>query len=78
MKVLLFAGIAEAIGQHSLTIPLKKASVKELKNYLIEKYPQVESSVERAMVAVNQEFAEEETIVTETDEVALIPPVSGG
>jgi len=30
------------------------------------------------MIAVNDEYAEDSWILKETDEVAIIPPVSGG
>lgn len=78
MKILLFAGIAEALDRQELMLPQQSMTVAELKAYLAQVYPQIKDAVERAMIAVNQEFAEDQTIITENDEVAIIPPVSGG
>jgi molybdopterin converting factor small subunit len=32
----------------------------------------------RVMIAVNESFAQDETVIDQNDRVALIPPVSGG
>ena len=30
------------------------------------------------MIAVNEEYGDDETVINEGDDIALIPPVSGG
>lgn len=35
-------------------------------------------SLDGIMIAVNEEFAKDEKVIGEHDEIALIPPVSGG
>ena len=52
-------------------------SVEMLKNDLQHKFPQL-SRLKSFMVAINDEYAEDEQLISENDEVALIPPVSGG
>ena len=41
-------------------------------------YPALARSVPNLMVAVNSEYAERTAALNDGDEVALIPPVSGG
>ena len=53
------------------------ASAKMLKEQLEEQYPRLKGLSSYA-VAVNDEYAEDNTTIKETDEVAIIPPVSGG
>lgn len=51
--------------------------VAALKLELENKYPQLKE-LASYMVAVNDEYAEDDLIINATDEVAIIPPVSGG
>lgn len=45
---------------------------------VLKRYPRVTSNKFRVVVAVNGEYQEQDHIVNDGDEVALIPPVSGG
>jgi molybdopterin converting factor subunit 1 len=88
IKILFFAGIAEKVGQSEVKVDLSSQvqlnadqdgyTVNKLRHWLITMYPEIEPDLKKAMVAVNEEFAEENTRITETDSVAFIPPVSGG
>ena len=53
------------------------ATVGDLKNFLLKKYPAFES-LSSLLIAVNAEYGSDEHILAEQDEIALIPPVSGG
>jgi len=78
LKVLLFGIAKDIAGQEEiefeLTTPL---TVDQFKQALQKQYPDLESLAHFA-VAVNQEFASENHMIKENDEVALLPPVSGG
>ncbi|MDQ0087093.1 molybdopterin converting factor subunit 1 [Paenibacillus anaericanus] len=78
--IALFAGLADRIGTSRLTFTTTEASVTvdQLKEILTENYPAAASLIAVSFVAVNQEYARGEVLITSTDEVALIPPVSGG
>jgi molybdopterin converting factor subunit 1 len=78
IKVLLFAGIAEKLGQQQIVVEQHDITVQYLREWLTEQYPAIAFDIERAMVAVNEEFAEDQTMLKMDDEVAIIPPVSGG
>lgn len=52
-------------------------NVKALKDILEKDFPQL-VKLKSYFIAVNEEYAEEDQIITDTDEIAVIPPVSGG
>lgn len=54
------------------------ATVAQLRRRLREDVPALASLLDRCVVAVDEEFANEDVVLGETSEVALIPPVSGG
>ncbi len=78
-EILLFGVTREIIGQDILRFEEGQlpGNVGELKRFLVGKYPELKK-IASLKVAVNNEFAEEGTKIGPQDEVALIPPVSGG
>lgn len=81
MKVLLFGITQDIVGAASLSIPVAKssklASVSDLKDFLGISYPELKKLSSLA-VAVNKKYAKDEDSISNFDEIALIPPVSGG
>jgi MoaE-MoaD fusion protein len=78
VNVRLFASIREALGTNSLAVDVPaNASVQSLLDQLKATYPQFATFPE-AMVSVNYEYVSKDHPLRESDEVALIPPVSGG
>ncbi|WP_345950363.1 molybdopterin converting factor subunit 1 [Mucilaginibacter sp. PAMB04274] len=79
MKVLLFGITREITGQSRLTIPADAGigTVKALKNWLAQQYPAMQGLTSLA-VAVDSEYASDEDLINPDQEIALIPPVSGG
>jgi molybdopterin synthase catalytic subunit len=80
ITIRLFAGLAEVIGASSLSfhateIPLTAGQLKEL---LSASYPDAASQIGASLIAIDREYATDDSIITESSEVALIPPVSGG
>ena len=79
VKILLFAALREALGQKELLLELAEGStVEDLLAALSTRHEALEASRGRVLVAVNQSRSFEGTILTDGDEVALLPPVSGG
>lgn len=78
LRILAF-GIAKDIFGGSFTeVQLQDgASTAYLKLALEEQYPRLKELVSYA-VTINDEYAEDSTVIRETDEIAIIPPVSGG
>jgi molybdopterin converting factor subunit 1 len=80
MKVNVLAfGIAKDIfGGSSVDIELpENGTTIKLKQSLEDRYPRLKH-LASYLVAVNNEYAQDEGILTERDEIAIIPPVSGG
>jgi sulfur-carrier protein len=79
ITVKLFAAFQEAIAtsEMQLAIPAN-APVMQVYDRLVSEYPMLEKWRSLTRYAVNLDFVEPDTILQEGDEVALIPPVSGG
>ena len=80
MKITILSfGIAKDItGQRFLDLELPEgASVVELRKSLVKRFPRL-AELASVRLAVNNEYASESWFLGENDEVALIPPVSGG
>lgn len=79
VRVRFFAGQRDLVGQPELAVSLEAdPTVGTLWTHLIARYPRLAAYSGRMLYAVNQEFATLETSLHEGDEVAYIPPVSGG
>lgn len=79
VKVLLFASLKEQVGERSLSFELPNgAMVRDLLHTLTERFPSIAERLNVAQVAVNEEYATSTASLHHGDEVALIPPVSGG
>ena len=68
-----FSGVDEVI----ITPENDAITIKELKLILESRYPQL-TSIKNYFIAVNHEYAEDSVVISESDELAIIPPVSGG
>ncbi|SOD98576.1 MoaD/ThiS family protein [Spirosoma fluviale] len=78
ISVLLFGITRDLTGQSAVSVPLAEgASVGDLLTQIHQKYPAL-AGIRSLLIAVNGEYAESEQVLTRHDEVALIPPVSGG
>lgn len=77
--MLLFAALREAVGQKQLDLELPAdATLAELVTRLEREYAVLARFRGRLLVSLNEERAPFETQLGEGDEVALLPPVSGG
>lgn len=76
VSVLFFAELQEASGKEKVMVKNAGKTVQELKQSIQSDYDL--KGIEQAMIAVNEEYADDETILQEGDVVAFIPPVSGG
>ncbi|MFS4492361.1 MoaD/ThiS family protein [Maribacter sp. 2308TA10-17] len=80
MEVLLFGIARDIVGNSQLEfsetdkIP---TSVSELKQIISETYPEF-SKLSSLAIAVNSEYAADDVSLNRNDEIAIIPPVSGG
>lgn len=78
VRVQLFAAYRDRAGQKELTLELPDgATVREFREVACQRIPGLPDP-DRLVVAVNAEYADPSQPLREMDEVALIPPVSGG
>ena len=79
VRLLLFASCTDIIGQKELDFTLADGStVQSLLSLLTTEYPGLEALRDVLSVAVNTEYVKQTYPLEQGDEVALIPPVSGG
>jgi molybdopterin synthase sulfur carrier subunit len=77
IRVKCFGVAKEIVNSDTLNVDNPTLSVKELREEIHKSYPGF-SSIKGFMIAVNQEYATDEMKISASDEVAIIPPVSGG
>ncbi len=80
LTVQLFANLAETCGARQVELcdlpqPLTASLVMDA---FVDRFPQIDAMRDSIMFAVNAEYVSPDHPVTPLDEVALIPPVSGG
>ncbi len=78
IRVRLFAALAEAAGTREIALDLPAGSAAEAVARLAEAHPVIGRYGDRLLLAVNAVYADPTTALAEGDELALIPPVSGG
>jgi len=79
VHVLFFGMLKDLAGKPSDTLDLREgATVRGLLAHVESQIPRLKDSLASLAVAVNQQYAAPETELKADDEVALLPPVSGG
>lgn len=80
LKIKLFGYLREKLNSDNLIIPIKynSVSLKELEKNLKKLYPSLYSNEIKFVFAVNRVIRIDNVDVTTHDEIAIIPPISGG
>ena len=79
ISVLLFAAAREAAGTGRVQLPFREGlTAREVWSGLMEEKPALKALDSSVSIAVNQRFVARETPLADGDEVAILPPVSGG
>jgi molybdopterin converting factor subunit 1 len=76
-KIIAFGITKELLGGRETIIEIKGRTVGALRTALNERYPQL-LNLRSLLIAVNNDYADEDVHLSALDEIALIPPVSGG
>lgn len=79
ITALLFGQAREITGAQSIDIELDQpASVESAFNALKSRYPKLAEMERSLLFAVNEEYASKSQALSEGDQMAILPPVSGG
>jgi molybdopterin synthase catalytic subunit len=79
IKVLFFASYRDQTGTREIKLDLANiTNISDLKAYLVELYPGLRSTINSALISIDNEFAFDEDHIQDHSEVAIFPPVSGG
>lgn len=79
VHVLLFGALKDLLARESETVELpEQATVELLLRSYLRNEPQIQKFAGSLAIAVNREYAVATQVLREGDEVALLPPVSGG
>ncbi|QMV43701.1 molybdenum cofactor biosynthesis protein MoaE [Cohnella cholangitidis] len=76
----LFAGLAERLGTRAIQQDWEdsRLTAGQIKQKLAAQYPEHADILSVCFLAQNQSYAGDDTLVSSSDELALLPPVSGG
>jgi molybdopterin synthase sulfur carrier subunit len=78
IKILTFGIARDIIGKSLFEMDFTEGgTVAQLKAHLLAQYPRF-GNLASLMIAVNEEYGQADTVLTEKDDIALIPPVAGG
>lgn len=82
-NILYFASLAETLGvrNEKLALPSDCQNVNDLVSLLRVRGEPFDSSFDgntRILVAINQEMSEPDAEISDADEIAFFPPVTGG
>ena len=79
LRVLCFAAAREVVGEGELIWTIAAgATVATLRGAIFGRYPALAGHARSLRFAVNGEYAKDDRVLEEGDEVAVIPPVAGG
>ena len=78
VKVLLFGAAADRAGTREMQVPVEEVTLDELWPLLAERHPGLSPMRDTLAFAINGEYARGDARVAPGDEVAVLPPVSGG
>ena len=79
ITVKLFAVLREQAGVSAIPLDLAdQSTVDTALQHILNSHPVLMPFLSKSACAVNQAYSSRQTILKEGDELALIPPVSGG
>jgi molybdopterin converting factor subunit 1 len=79
LRIRLFAVAKERAGRAEVDIAIVlPATVAALRGAIAEQHPKLASLAQGVLIAIDSEYARNDSLVSTGSKVALIPPVSGG
>lgn len=79
VRLLFFASLKDIVGSRDLRVELPPGStVADLLSQLESRYPRLKEYRSVVLTAINEDYVDKTAGISEGDEVAIFPPVSGG
>jgi len=82
LKVRSFATLKEIVGKEQMTLQLPRknegTTVADLRRRILELYPEISAKRIPFGIAVNAKMVDNKSVMNDFDEIALLPPISGG
>jgi MoaD family protein len=76
-----FAVMKKLVGRESIEIKIDSpTTLRDILNQVEKDIPKIRQIIKegRSLISINQEMADENTIVNSGDEIAILPPFAGG
>ncbi len=79
MRVLFFSHLRDVVGCSEISLPINvPLNINQFWQRLIEHTPALKTYRDGVRLAKNWDYTDDATLINDGDEIALIPPVSGG
>ena len=79
LPIKLFASLKQAMNSDEIKIEIdNEITVLQMKKIVFETFPTIKKLNIPFLVAINHKYAADSVVIGINDEIALIPPVSGG
>jgi molybdopterin converting factor subunit 1 len=79
VRVLFFASCREKSGTNAIELELEDgATTTTLMTHLLARYPELAAGASELKLAINKKYITVATRLSDGDEIALLPPISGG
>lgn len=79
VRVRLFAAAKQYAGADTISLDVADApTVSDIRSELIKRIPELDVLSEHLRFSVDASYVTDDTVIHESNEVACIPPVSGG
>src|SRR5687768_16158720 len=79
VRVLFFGAARDAVGHEQIEVELESpVNAAGARTRLLSLHPSLQRFGQSLLLAVNQQYAQSDREISEGDELAVFPPVSGG
>ena len=79
VDIKLFAYARELVGEKNISIDVEEGiTIEGLMDRIIDEHPSLENIRDNLIIAVNKTTVQQDKVLKDGDEVALLPPVAGG
>jgi molybdopterin synthase catalytic subunit len=79
VRLLFFASLKDIVGSRDLRLDVPHGStIADLLSQLESKYPRMKDYRSVVLTAINEDYVDKTAAISEGDEIAIFPPVSGG